>query len=85
MGLKGGQLSTMFLCILQSPYKVPGLEPTALVFLCCITLKAPDDFKDFKYLLICFSWFTGNFSKPFLVSTFSNLPLLLRSDSVHLI
>ena len=32
MGLKGGHLSIMFLCILQRPYKTPGLEPTALIF-----------------------------------------------------
>ena len=39
----------MFLCTLQRPYKIPGPDPTALIFLCCPTLKAPDDFKDFKY------------------------------------
>ena len=33
MGLKGGHLSTMFLCTLPRPYKIPGLEPTALIFL----------------------------------------------------
>ena len=45
MGLKGGHLSIMFLCTLQRSYKTPGLEPTALVFLCCSTLRAPDGFK----------------------------------------
>ena len=54
MGLKGGHLSTMFLCTLQRPYRIPGLEPTAFIFLCCSTLRAPDDFKDFKYSLIRF-------------------------------
>ena len=51
MSLKGGHLFAMFLCTLQRPYKIPGLEPTALIF-CCPTIKAPDDFKDFKYSLI---------------------------------
>ena len=55
MGLKGGHLSTMFSCTLQKPYKTPGLDPTASIFLCCSTLRAPDDFKDFKYSLIHFS------------------------------
>ena len=50
--------------------KIPGLEPTALIFLCCSTLKDPDDFRDFKYWLISFLWFTVKFSKPFLVSIF---------------
>ena len=44
MGLKGGHLSTMFLCTLQIPYKTPGLEPTALIFLCCSALRDLDDF-----------------------------------------
>ena len=82
MSLKGGHLSTMFLCTLQRPYKTQGLQPTVLSFLCCSTLRAPDDFKDFEYSLIRFSWFTIKFSKPFLVSTFSNLALSLRSDSI---
>ena len=43
MGLKGGHL--LFLCTLQRPYKTLGLEPTALIVLCCSTLRAPDDFK----------------------------------------
>ena len=38
MGQKGGHLSTMFLFTLQRPYKTPGLEPTALIFLCWSTL-----------------------------------------------
>ena len=73
VGLKGGHLSTMFLCTLQRPYKTPGLEPAVLIFLCSSTLRDPDDFKDFKYSLIHFSWFTVKFNKSFLVSTFSNL------------
>ena len=48
IGLKGGHLSTIFLCTLQRPYKTPSLEPAALIILCCSTLRAPDDFKDFK-------------------------------------
>ena len=51
MDLKGGHLFTMFLC-------KPGFEPTTLLFLCCSTLKAPDDFKDFKYSMIRLSRFT---------------------------
>ena len=58
MGLKRGYLSTMFLCTLQRPYKTPGLEPADLIFLYCSTLSAFNDFKDFKDLLIRFSWFT---------------------------
>ena len=50
---------------LQIPYEVPGLESTALIFSCCLTFKAPDDFRDFKHLVIHFSWFTVKFSKPF--------------------
>ena len=50
--------------------KILGLEPTALIFLCCSTPKAPDDFRDFKYWLISFLWFTVKFNKPFLVSIF---------------
>ena len=65
MGLKGGNLSTIFLFTLNKPYKKPDLQPTALILLCCSKLQAPDDFKDFKYLLICLSWFTSKFSKPF--------------------
>ena len=80
MGLKRGHLSTMFLCTLQRPYKIPDVDPAALIFLCCSTLKAPDEFKDFKYLLIRFLWFAVNFIKPFLASTFSNLALSLKSD-----
>ena len=62
IGLKGGHLSTMFLCTLQRsfktpgleirtlkrPYKTPGFHPTALIFLCHSIRKALDDFKDFK-------------------------------------
>ena len=33
MGPKRGRLSTMFLCTLQRPYKIPGLEPAALILL----------------------------------------------------
>ena len=65
----------MFLCALQRRYKTPGLEPTTLTFLCC---SAPDDYKDFKYSLIRFSWFTVKFSKPFLVSTFSKFSLITK-------
>ena len=54
----------MFTCTLQRRCKTPGLDPTALIFLCWSTLKAPDDFKDFKYSLIRFSWFIVKFSKP---------------------
>ena len=43
---------------------------TSLIFLCCSTLRAPDDLKDSKYSLIRFSWFTVKFIKPFLVSNF---------------
>ena len=39
MYLKGGHLSTMFSCPLQRPYKTLGLECTALIFLCCSTLR----------------------------------------------
>ena len=69
MSLKGGHLSTLFFIYLTKT-KIPGLEPTALIFLCCSTLKAPDDFRDFKYWLISFLWFIVKFSKPFLVSIF---------------
>lgn len=31
MGLKGGHISTMFLCNLQRPYKIQDLEPAALI------------------------------------------------------
>ena len=72
-------------CTLQKLYKTTGLEPTSLIFLCSSALKVPDDFKYFKYSLICFSRFTVKLSKPFLVSTFSNLALLLGSDLICLI
>ena len=85
MGIKGGHLCTMFSCNLQRPYKIPGFEPTALIFLCCSILKASDDFKYLKHLLIHFSWFTVKFSKPFLLLAFSNLALSLRCDSICLI
>ena len=49
IGLKGGHLSTIFLCTLQRPYNIPGLDPTALIFLNCSSLKDPKNFKDFKY------------------------------------
>ena len=55
----------MFLCTLKRRYKTPGPELTALIFLFCSTLRAPDDFKDFEYLSIHFSWLTVKFSKPF--------------------
>ena len=48
MGLKGGHLSTILLCTLQKLYKVSGLEPTGSIFLRCSTLKATDNFQDFK-------------------------------------
>ena len=48
-----------------------------------LIIKVSDEFKDFKYLLIPFSWFTEN-SNPILVSTFPNLALTLRSDSICL-
>ena len=54
MGLKGGHLSTVFLCTLPRPYKIQGLVPTALIFLCYSTVTAIDDFKDLRYLLIHF-------------------------------
>ena len=90
MCLKGGHKSTMFLCTLQKPYKIPGLEPTALIFLRFATLETPDDFKEFRYSSIRFSWLTVKFSKPFLLSNFSNLvfsnlALSLRGDSICLI
>ena len=59
----------MFLFTLQRPYNLPGFAP--IILLCC-SLRAPDDFKYFKYTLFHFSWFAVKFSKPFLVSTFSN-------------
>ena len=43
MSLKRGYLSTVFLCLLQRPYEIQALEPTALIFLHCSTLKTPDD------------------------------------------
>ena len=43
MGLKGGHLSSVFLFTLQKPYKAPGVKTTALIFLCCLKLKAPDE------------------------------------------
>ena len=55
MSLKGGRRSTMFLSTLQRPYKIPGVEPTALISLCSLILKGADVFKDFKYSLIRFS------------------------------
>ena len=54
MDLKGGHLSTVFLCTLPRPYKIQGLVPTALIFLCYSTVRAIDDFKDLKYSLIHF-------------------------------
>ena len=57
MGLKGGYLSTDFMYFTKT-IKTLALEPTALIFLCCSTLRDPHGFKDFKYLLIRFLWFT---------------------------
>ena len=56
--LKGRQKSTVALLILQRPYKTPGLDPTVLIFLYCLSLRLPADFKLFKISLICFSWLT---------------------------
>ena len=42
IGLNGGQISVMALCTLQIPYKIPGLLPTALIFLYCSVDKVPD-------------------------------------------
>ena len=39
MSLKGGHLFAMFLCTLQRLYKIPGLEPTALIFYVAQQLK----------------------------------------------
>ena len=51
----------------EKTIKTPDLETTASIFVCCSTLKVPDDFRDFKYSLIGFSWFRIKFSTPFLV------------------
>ena len=51
----------------EKTIKTPDLETTASIFVCCSTLKVPDDFRDFKYSLIRFSWFRIKFSTPFLV------------------
>ena len=42
IGLNGEQTSVMVLCTLQSPYRIPGLLPTALIFLYCLVNKLPD-------------------------------------------
>ena len=55
IGLKAGQTSTIALWTLQKPYKTSGLDPTALIFLYCLTLRLPADFKLFKISLIRFS------------------------------
>ena len=47
MGLKGGHLSTIFLCTSQRPYKTLGHFPTALIFSWWSILQVPDYFKDF--------------------------------------
>ena len=47
MSLKRGYLSTVFLCLLQRPYEIQALEPTALIFLHCSTLKTPNDHEHF--------------------------------------
>ena len=53
--LKGGQTSTIAFCNLQRPYKTPGIDPTALMFLYYLSLRLPEDFNLFKISLIRFS------------------------------
>ena len=43
MSLKGGHLFSVFLFTLQKPYKAQGVKTTALIFLCCLKLKTPDE------------------------------------------
>ena len=57
IGLNGGQISVMALCTLQSPCKIPGLLPTALIFLYYSVGRVPNFSKHFsknflKHLLI---------------------------------
>ena len=47
--------------------KTRDLETTASIFVCCSTLTVPDDFRDFKYSLIRFSWFRIKYCAPFLI------------------
>ena len=54
IGLKGGQTSAIALWTLQKPYKTPGLDPTALIILHCLSLSLPEDVKLFKISLILF-------------------------------
>ena len=49
IGLRGGaSTSTIALWTLQRLFKIPGLDPTALIFLYSLTLRLPADFKLFK-------------------------------------
>ena len=36
---------------LQRPQKTPGLDPTALIFLYCLSLRLTEDFKLFKFMI----------------------------------
>ena len=59
--LKGRKTSTIDLRTLQRPYKTPALDQTALIFLYCLSLRLPEDFKPFKNSLIRFSLLTWKF------------------------
>ena len=61
IGLQGGQTLTIALWTLRRPYKTVGLDPTALIFLYCLSLRLPKDFIVFKISLISFSWLTWKF------------------------
>ena len=52
IGLKSGQTLTIVLWILLRPYKTAGLDPAALIFLYCLSLRLV--FKTLKFQLYGF-------------------------------
>lgn len=49
IGLKGEQISAIVLQTLHRPSKIPGVDPTVLIFLYWLMLRLPEDFELFKY------------------------------------
>ena len=61
IGVKGAYFlfpCTLYDYVLPRLCKISGLELAACIFSCCSTLQVLDILKDFKYSLVCLSWFT---------------------------
>ena len=71
IGLNGGKTSAMALCTLQRPYRIPGLLPTALIFLILLGRQISWFFKSLQILLHIFLMVNGKIQNSFFDANFS--------------